>query len=768
VERLPGTFRGAVAAPPRGPAGVRVDDGLVLFTDAAGEPAQALFGAGRLLYGACAEGRTAPPAPLAPGDAVEFELARNAATGALKALAVRRAPPAAPAPADARGAALAAAARGAPPDARALGRVVRLKRDFGFVRQAALPGDVFFHFSQLGEELLPPAELRVGDDVEFTVRRDREGKLSAHGLRRAPPGAAVFDTVDAAPRRGVVAERAAPPSAMRGPPGGPPPPPGVLEYELSDEEDEAAPPAAPPGLGVDGDASGAPPARPRRRARLTFGAEDLRLRGVGAPAPPPRPGDHVAFKVSTNVAAAAAAAAGGAPPAAARSAGRRAVEVAPLRFAGAVAAANPERQFGFIQYVDPADLPPVRVRLPALLTPAQRAALHEFAHERGLEHASEGGDGREGEGEGGEAPPLRLALGPPGAAATVDVEAPEGAEAFSMEEVAAALRRVLGLDAARALGAAPAVAERAGGAATTAPVAPKAQPRYDTEWGSKNQRAADAAAAAEAAVAEAAAAAEAAGGGAEAPPAAEAPAAEAPAAPAAAEPAAVEAPTAEAAAPAPAKKEKKEKAARRAPVRRVFFHFSAVLGGELLGVGDEVAFGLHTNPKGPPSGASAGAGARGEPVAARVRRTRAAEAPPVRAFARREAAPAPAAADAAPAVNPNKGRFTRGPAEAGGGARAELAPARPQPIGPEAGGAPFVLPRGAGLAALIAAAATAAPGCDAARAPFAGMPLSVVKAEPPPPAEAEAAAEGGEGGMARSLSIQAMEFVPGASSGMAE
>ena len=79
------------------------------------------------------------------------------------------------------------------------------------------PGDMFFHFSQL--DSIPPEEikvgagpklpvscpclgcqavqrwhcqhhrrawLQVGDDVEYSVKRDREGKLSAVQVRPAP------------------------------------------------------------------------------------------------------------------------------------------------------------------------------------------------------------------------------------------------------------------------------------------------------------------------------------------------------------------------------------------------------------------------------------------------------------------------------------------------------------------------------------------------------------------------------------------------------
>jgi hypothetical protein len=52
---------------------------------------------------------------------------------------------------------------------------------------------------------------QVGDDVEYSVRRDvAENKLSAVLVRRAPPGAVVFDVVGEELCRGVLVEKPAP------------------------------------------------------------------------------------------------------------------------------------------------------------------------------------------------------------------------------------------------------------------------------------------------------------------------------------------------------------------------------------------------------------------------------------------------------------------------------------------------------------------------------------------------------------------------------
>ena len=54
-----------------------------------------------------------------------------------------------------------------------------LKTNFGTIRGCERVVDVFFHFEAL-EEGLVPADLAVGDDVEFSVQKDpATKKLSA-------------------------------------------------------------------------------------------------------------------------------------------------------------------------------------------------------------------------------------------------------------------------------------------------------------------------------------------------------------------------------------------------------------------------------------------------------------------------------------------------------------------------------------------------------------------------------------------------------------
>lgn len=206
-ERLPGTFGGVVAAVPRGPAAVRIDDGMIVFTDSAGMQQQALFGSWRVVPG------TTPPGL---GESVEFGLVKNTATGVYKANNVHLGQNAALAKALAsaqaamEGLALGAcspkqsgspsasslsarsplarspATHGSPANhsspatnplsplapsqntpaspansanSRQLGRVALLKKEFGFIRQVTRPGDLFFHFSHL--EDIDPADIKV-------------------------------------------------------------------------------------------------------------------------------------------------------------------------------------------------------------------------------------------------------------------------------------------------------------------------------------------------------------------------------------------------------------------------------------------------------------------------------------------------------------------------------------------------------------------------------------------------------------------------------
>jgi cold shock CspA family protein len=205
---------------------------------------------------------------------------------------------------------------------RRLGRVTLLKKEFGFIKQVNPQRDVFFHFSQLTG--MPGGRVNIGDDVEFTPGQDREGKLFAAALTPAAPGLVVFDVIEETLRRGHVVD---PPSNTRhyGVTA------GLLEF-----------------LTVPGDASS--------KVKIPFQGDEL-VGVIGGGNVPLRKGDHVMFRIATNVAAAEAAK-NASNAAAAVLAGRRAVEVTPLMLTGVVVSLSKERQFGFISYEpDPAAMP---------------------------------------------------------------------------------------------------------------------------------------------------------------------------------------------------------------------------------------------------------------------------------------------------------------------------------------------------------------------------------------------------------------------------
>ena len=205
---------------------------------------------------------------------------------------------------------------------RRLGRVTLLKKEFGFIKQVNPQRDVFFHFSQLTG--MPGGRVNIGDDVEFTPGQDREGKLFAAALTPAAPGLVVFDVIEETVRRGHVVD---PPSNTRhyGVTA------GLLEFLI-----------------VPGDASS--------KVKIPFQGDEL-VGVIGGGSVPLRKGDHVTFRIATNVAAAEAAKKAS-NAAAAMLAGQRAVEVTPFMLTGVVVSLSKKRQFGFISYEpDPAAMP---------------------------------------------------------------------------------------------------------------------------------------------------------------------------------------------------------------------------------------------------------------------------------------------------------------------------------------------------------------------------------------------------------------------------
>ncbi|KAL4429026.1 hypothetical protein ABPG77_006065 [Micractinium sp. CCAP 211/92] len=341
----PARYRGTVAQPARAGRHHSMDDGLLLYIDEQGAQQQARYGNGRLAEG-CPR--------LEPGDVVEFELVPypGAGPGHRKAASAVRFLSKSLLPTPSLEAALAAS-EADPLRGRQLGRVALLKKEFGFIRQMERPGDMFFHFSQL--EGWGPEEVKVGDDVEYTIRRDHRdpNKLSAVQIRRAPPGAVIFETVSAELIRGVVVER---PQLGKQYVGSS----GVLEYTPVEGE--------PPAAGDAGGEAAVPGAPGYGRSQLPFSAQDVTQGGGSL-----RVGDHVTFRTLTNLQAARAAAQATVPGAAAY-AGRRAVEVSLVKYAGLVVQVNKERQFGFISFGEDQMLVPGPPSTPAASSSAESEA----------------------------------------------------------------------------------------------------------------------------------------------------------------------------------------------------------------------------------------------------------------------------------------------------------------------------------------------------------------------------------------------------------
>ena len=175
--------------------------------------------------------------------------------------------------------------------------------------------------------------------MEYSVRRDRDRKMCAQAIRRAAPGAVAFDVISDTIIQGVVLEKPVVTKQYVQSS-------GVLEYEtpvcdtnLNGGENSTS--SAAGSLDTVTTAT----AMKKKKVRIVFAAGDC-VNGAGAL----RPGDHVTFRIATNIAAAAAAAAAAQAlvPGAAEMAGKRAVEVKPVVCHGVVAVVHSDRKFGFI------------------------------------------------------------------------------------------------------------------------------------------------------------------------------------------------------------------------------------------------------------------------------------------------------------------------------------------------------------------------------------------------------------------------------------
>jgi len=226
---IEGRYTGVVLALPMAGATTRVDDGMLSFIDLEGRQQQAMFGRWRI-----EPANGAASSELELGQPVMFTLAQNPVTKELKANAVRIDQDvyeamkrlgivrgATPNPGVGNPSAARAATGPAAPTNSAtvakpantiteFGKVVLLKKEFGFIKRVFESGDLFFHFSELDLSEDPTVrrdEIKVGDELEFTVHADESGRPCARNIRRAPPGSAQSDVIGDEVFHGVVLEK---------------------------------------------------------------------------------------------------------------------------------------------------------------------------------------------------------------------------------------------------------------------------------------------------------------------------------------------------------------------------------------------------------------------------------------------------------------------------------------------------------------------------------------------------------------------------------
>ena len=223
---IEGRYTGVVLALPKAGATTRVDDGMLSFIDLEGRQQQAMFGRWRIEIS-----NGAASSELELGQPVMFTLAQNPVTKELKANAVRvdqdvfeamkrlgitsgvTANPSAGNPTAARAASrpTAPTTLSDPANTRTeFGKVVLLKKEFGFIKRVFESGDLFFHFSELDLSEDPTVardQINVGDELEFTVHADESGRACARNIRRAPLGSAQSDVIGEEVFHGVVLEK---------------------------------------------------------------------------------------------------------------------------------------------------------------------------------------------------------------------------------------------------------------------------------------------------------------------------------------------------------------------------------------------------------------------------------------------------------------------------------------------------------------------------------------------------------------------------------
>lgn len=183
---IDGVYTGTVYSLPSNTSS-DADDGMISFVDRDGCQQQAFFGTRRV-----SENDT----PLQIGHPVQFNLAQQTATKLYIANEVKVDKVAL----DAVEKAEACVHEDAEEDPQ-MGKVILLKKEFGFIKRLGHSSDLFFHFSEVDRD---PETLQVGDDLKFVVKKDDNGRPCACQVTRAPPGSVTFETISDSECHGVV------------------------------------------------------------------------------------------------------------------------------------------------------------------------------------------------------------------------------------------------------------------------------------------------------------------------------------------------------------------------------------------------------------------------------------------------------------------------------------------------------------------------------------------------------------------------------------
>jgi cold shock CspA family protein len=348
---LPGKFTGVVNALPKSGADVPIDDGMISFVDSDGQQQQAMFGNWRV----AAESRQS----LSEGCHVQFDLAQNTSTKVYKTQHVELDVGLLEAVAAAQASLESCLDEPAEPQ---LGKVALLKKEFGFIKRLGHSLDLFFHFSEVDGN---PEGLKVGDELEFVVRQDSVGRKYASKVTRVAKGSIQFEVIGNEVFHGVVVEKPAMTKHYQKTA-------GIIDYQEKPLESKARIPkhyTKQPCLKI-----------------LFHSGENPGTQSL-------RNGDHIYFKMLTDVSALKTAESSG-KGAIANLIGRRATMVQPIKLIGTIVDMNASKKFGFLTWKGilspPLEMMNGSADCTGLThTSSQDAFMHETAQERLFFHFSE-------------------------------------------------------------------------------------------------------------------------------------------------------------------------------------------------------------------------------------------------------------------------------------------------------------------------------------------------------------------------------------------